>query len=52
MSQILNLKITAILSLGCSMLYVTIQEQQNFLSLKVIDTKEIKFFNTEPGYIL
>jgi len=27
--------------------------QQNFQSLKVTDnTKQIKFFNTEPGYIL
>jgi len=34
------------------MLYVTIQVQQTFLSLKVTDTKQIKFFNTEPGYIL
>jgi len=36
----------------CCMLYVTIQVQQPFLNLTVTDTKQIKFFNTEPGYIL
>jgi len=36
----------------CCMLYVTIQVQQTFLSLKVTDKKDIKFFNTEPGYIM
>ena len=34
------------------MLYVTIQKQKNFLSLRVTDKKQIKFFNTQPGYIL
>jgi len=33
------------------MLYVTIQVQQTFLSLKVTDTKQIKFFNTELHFM-
>jgi hypothetical protein len=48
----IEFKITTLLSIGCFMLYVTIQVQQTFLSLKANDTKHFKFFNTDPGYIL